>query len=641
MMKITRSPALLASGMAVLIAFLYWSGLYGGFFFDDSTNILESDELQMKELSWQAFKAAWGGGNAGPLGRPISLLSFAFNHYFSGLDPFAFKLTNLVIHGVNAFLVYNLIRLIGRAIDRNSSADQGCLPAFLLALLWATHPIQLTSVLYVVQRMTSLSSMFILIGLVLHIWARQMRPLNKQGCVALVVAWILAFPLSLLSKETGILFIGYIFSYELLIQRHFNTRYDRSAIWFLGLVTLTSALLFSYLFFFSSWLWSGYQGRPFSLPERLLTESRILWEYIDLIFTPVLRNLALYHDDVVVSTGFIEPISTLFSVLGLIGLIILVIYQRLKRPLLAMAIIWFLIGHSLESTVIPLELMHEHRNYLPSLGLIFVLMHIERSPLFKSGKRHMLVGVAGFALLAYYSVLTYLRSDMYGDDIRRTQIEAQYHERSVRSQYDAAALLVNMYHQHPSPALLPLANKHFEQANLADPSFKMALIGMLQLDCLSGKNPREDIFIELDRRLKVGVIAVQERSAMGGIAGAQNAGTLCLSRTQVDSLFASILANPLAHDSDKVKILNRYAMYLWLGQKDFPAAMEALNKAFEYGDTDPVNRLNAIQLSRVLGDKAGVLKGLAYFDGRKLDKVSRVRLLEIRNELIKDGVLEN
>lgn len=640
-MKITCFPAFPFIGIGLLIALLYWSGLSGGFFFDDSSNILESDELQMKELSWGGFKAAWESGHAGPLGRPLSLISFALNHYFSGFDPFAFKLTNLVIHWINAFLVYNLICMIGRAVDRDSGCNKSRLSAILLALLWAAHPIQLTSVLYVVQRMTSLSSLFILVGLLLHIWARQTQGLKKRGYWALAAAWCLAFPLSLFSKETGVLFIGYIFAYELVIQRHFNARHDRPAIWFLGLVALTSVVLLSYLLFFSSWLWSGYLGRAFTLSERVLTEAGIVWEYIGLIFTPALPNLALYHDDIAISTGLLAPVSTLLSVLGLMGLIILAFCQRLKRPLLALAITWFLIGHSLESTVIPLELMHEHRNYLPSLGLIFLFMHIMRSPLLKSRKRPVLVGAAGIALLAYYSVVTYLRADMYGDDIRRTQIEAQYRDRSVRSQYDAAALLVNMYHQNPSAALLPLANKHFEQANLVDPSFKMALIGMLQLDCLSGKESREEVFNELDRRLKVGVVAVHERSAMGGIANAQNAGTLCLSRKQVDSLFASILANPLAQDSDKVKILNRYAMYLWLGQKDYPAAMDALNKAFEHGDADPVNRLNAIQLSRVLGDKAGVIKDLGYLDGKKLDEVSRFRLLEIRNELIRDGVLEN
>lgn len=636
-MKIACSPTLLAIGMGGLITFLYWSGLYGGFFFDDFANILESDELKITELSWGALKAAWDSGNAGPLGRPISLLSFAFNHYFSGLDPFAFKLTNLGIHVLNTFLVYNLIRLIGRAVDRDFSH----LSATLLTLLWAAHPIQLTSVLYVVQRMTSLSSTFILVGLFLHIWARQTTPLNRPAYVALVTAWCITFPLSLLSKETGILFIGYVFAYEIIIRRYFASRYDRPAILFLSFVALASALLLSYLFFFSSWLWSGYQGRQFSLSERLFTEARIIYQYINIIVTPALSNLALYHDDIVISTGLFEPISTLFSVFGLIGLMIIIFCQRLKRPLLALASAWFLIGHSLESTIIPLELMHEHRNYLPSLGLVFVFMHIAKSSLVKLGKRQLLVGIAGGALLSYYSVVTFLRADMYGDDIRRTQIEAQYHARSPRSQYDAAALLVNMYHLSPSPALLPLANKHFEQANLADPSFKMALIAMLQLDCLSGNQSRESVFRELDRRLKVGVVAVQERSAMGGIASAQNEGTLCLSRDRVDSLFASILNNPLAKNGDKVKILNRYAMYLWLNQKDYPAAMDALNRAFEYGDTDPVNRLNFIQLSRVLGDKEAVVKGVAYFDGRKVDDISRLRLLEIKKELIRDGVFEN
>ncbi|MDP2843868.1 MAG: hypothetical protein Q8O06_09575, partial [Acetobacterium sp.] len=100
-MRISLSSAFSGTGIGVLIIILYWPGLYGGFFFDDFTNIVESEELKIKELSWDALKAAWGGGQAGPLGRPISLLSFALNYFFSGLAPFYVKLTNRVIHGLN------------------------------------------------------------------------------------------------------------------------------------------------------------------------------------------------------------------------------------------------------------------------------------------------------------------------------------------------------------------------------------------------------------------------------------------------------------------------------------------------------------------------------------------------------------
>ena len=106
-------------GMVVFVLLLYWPGLYGGFFFDDSVNFLEPEEISIKELSWNALSGAWGSGYAGPLGRPISMVSFALNHYFSGFIPFYFKLTNVVIHLFNGLLVYLLVHLIARAMGQS------------------------------------------------------------------------------------------------------------------------------------------------------------------------------------------------------------------------------------------------------------------------------------------------------------------------------------------------------------------------------------------------------------------------------------------------------------------------------------------------------------------------------------------
>ena len=163
---------------------IYWPGLSGGFFFDDSVNILEQAGVQLKSISTESLLRVWESGIAGPLGRPVSMLSFAANYYFSEFDPFWFKLTNLLIHYVNGVLVYFLALLMLRAAVPSGNALIGVrLVALVVAALWAFNPIQLTSVLYVVQRMTSLSSMFVLMALILHVWARQQNEagLEKWG----------------------------------------------------------------------------------------------------------------------------------------------------------------------------------------------------------------------------------------------------------------------------------------------------------------------------------------------------------------------------------------------------------------------------------------------------------------------------
>jgi protein O-mannosyl-transferase len=632
-------------GMAVFVLLLYWTGLYGGFFFDDFVNFLEPEEIRIKGLSWNALSGAWDSGHAGPLGRPISMLSFALNHYFSGFVPFYFKLTNVVIHLLNGLLVYLLVHLIARAMGQSSRpVGVGPVVALMLAVAWAIHPIQMTSVLYVVQRMTSLSSMFMLIGLVLHIWARQLRPFDKRGLWALVVAWGVAFPMALLSKETGVLFVGYVFAYELIIRRHFNRGFDRPATWFLSSLSVSGLAFLAYLSFSSSWLFGGYEERAFSLFERLITEARIVWTYLGMIFVPSLTDFSLYHDDFEISKGLLQPASTLLAVAGIFVLFLIAWQQRIKRPLIAFAIAWFLIGHSLESTVFPLELMHEHRNYLPSLALVFLIMHIVLSPSINTPVMRTAMFGGGMAMLLYFGLLTYLRADMYGNDFRRTQIEAQYHGGSTRAQYEAGALMVNLYNDQRSPMyrsvmFLGLANKHFEQVNMLDPGFKLGLVGMLQLDCLSEKTAREQTLSELNRRFRSGANRVLDRTALSGIVRMTNDGTICLSRDQVDQLFLGALSNPLVYGNKKSRILTVYAVYLWLGQKDYAAALAALDQAYELNNDDIENRLNAIQLFRIMGDKESVLSILAYLDGMKLARRDRDNLAEIKEELVRDGVL--
>lgn len=639
-MKIFRSKLSVFGGLVLGLVVLYWPGLSGGFFFDDFANIIDSSEVQMQEVSLHALKMAWESGNSGPLGRPISMLSFALNYYFSGFSPFWFKLTNLAIHGINSFFVYVLLWQISRAVDCSQFFLRRHWICSLLAMLWAFHPLQITSILYVVQRMTSLSSMFILLALILHILGRQ-EWVGRKSIWALIFAWCCLFPLSLLCKETGVIFVGYVFAYELFIRPTLYHCYDRPGIVFLVTITVVAVILLVYLLFFSSWLLGGFAGRSFTLNERLLTESRIVWEYVGMILTPDLSKFALYHDDIALSTGLINPISTIFSLAGLGLLATIMVFLAKKLPLISFSIAWYLIGHSLESTIIPLELMHEHRNYLPSLGVIFIFLQLTHSKYCLSRNVEFFGLTASLGFLLYCAVLTYIRADMYGDDIRRTQIEAQYHESSVRSQYDAGGLLVNIYNMQRSASLVPLAMNHFKRANSIDPSFKMALVGMLQLQCLESKRVDDDTFGELVRRFSVGIVAVHERTTINGIANALNAGTLCLSRQQVDQIFSSILSNSFSRDSDKAKILNRYAMYLWLGQGDYPAALNSLMASFRYGDVDPVNRLNAIQLMRILGDTGGVLDMLEFFDGLTLSELDNDSLNDLKKNLIVDGILKS
>lgn len=94
--------------LGAIVAIIYWSGLHGQFFFDDLPNIVVAEGVRLETLSSQSLRDAWVSGGYGPSGRPVAQLSFALNFYFSGLNPFDFKLTNLAIHVATGWLIFLL-----------------------------------------------------------------------------------------------------------------------------------------------------------------------------------------------------------------------------------------------------------------------------------------------------------------------------------------------------------------------------------------------------------------------------------------------------------------------------------------------------------------------------------------------------
>ena len=635
----------LITGVAVLVlsVAIYWPGLSGGFFFDDSANILESASIQLKSVSTESLLRVWESGKAGPLGRPVSMLSFAANYYFSEFDPFWFKLTNLLIHCVNGVLVYFLGLLMLRAAVPSGSALIGVrLGALIVAALWAVNPIQLTSVLYVVQRMTSLSSMFVLMALILHVWARQQNGLGWKNVVSYALAWAVFLPLAMLSKETGVLYLLYVAAYEAVLHRNFTGSLDRFAKIYLVLLGLAGAGLLFYLGINpESGLLRAYEGRTFTFSQRVLTEPRIIWAYIQMIVAPTMPAFGLYHDDFAVSTGLFKPVETFFAIAGLVVLLVSAFWTRRAAPLVSFGILWFLVGHSLESTIFPLELMHEHRNYLPSFGIMVLIGAALMSKRLTGSKYKVLTSSSVLALFLYFVLITHLRADMYGEDFRRTQIEADYHAESVRSNYEAGALRVNMYNQNPEPILASFAEKYFARVNSLDPTYKLGLIGMLQLDCLSSKSARVEIFDELKSRLANGKWIPFDRTVMHGIAEMANEGTICLSREQVDELFTVALGNSFTSPEDRSVVRSDHVLYLWMGQKDHLAARDVLTKAIADNEGDVLNRINLLQLFRMQGDRNGVLTLLADLQGRRLSRQDRALIQEVKDELVAQGVVSN
>lgn len=601
-----RTPYVLALAAffagALLIA-AYWSGLHGSFFFDDVPNILKADGLQLDSLSAESLRQVFSSGHSGLSGRPVARLSFALNHYCSAFSPFALKATNLAIHAANALLIFLLALHLLAGPEQTTRQPRTLICAGLLAAAWLLHPVQLPPVLHVVQRMTSLSALFLLGALLLHISARTVACTHPAK---LALAWLVMWPLSFFSKETGALFPIFVLAWELIVRRSRSGELDRFARGFVAAATLVLLTALTYaLSPRGQWLWAGYKLRAFSLAERLMTEGRVLWFYLELILFPRLEFLGLYHDDIPISTGLLTPWTTLTSIAGLIALVWLAWWTRGRAPLVAFGITWFLVGHSLESTALPLEIAHEHRNYLPLFGILLTGAWALNQSLQSKGPRKTIGITIAAVMITNFTFVTALRAHQFGEEGRRTQTEAQHHSNSAQAQHEAGRILAELPEAAlPNSPIQALASAHYHRACELDPSAKMCWLGLIHLDCKAGTPAQQPWITELARRLRETPFAPGDQTVLYNIKEMSIDGSICLDQASVDGLFTAALANPRVSSGIQAILHSWHADYLWLHEHDMAAARAALKRSLALNPANQSNRLKWAQLIFISGDQA-------------------------------------
>lgn len=372
MKTINRFPAACVALVLLALA-IYWPGLAGGFLFDDFPNLVLDPDWKVTSPEWSQWRRAASQGIASEGGRGLALLSFAANHLFTGLDPWPMKLTNVLMHAVNGILVLLLCRRIF-AKARSFGPAPGDFVAWAIAAAWLLHPMQVSTVLYVVQRMEIGSQGFTLLAVLFYVVARE-----RQCAASRAWPWLAGAAASTLLglgfKESALLVPLYAGLIEVTLFR-FKThegmvsRAWTASFWLLFL-SGTSLFLF---FVLPPYLHAdAYSSRDFTLYERLITQPRILSMYLGQILWPDPEKLLFYYDQVRASTGLLHPVSTLWSIVLIAGLAISAVVARNRRPLLTLGIGWFLISHFLTSNVVPLELAFEHRNYLAILGVLLLI----------------------------------------------------------------------------------------------------------------------------------------------------------------------------------------------------------------------------------------------------------------------------
>ncbi len=434
------SATSIAWGMVFLAAVLaYWPGLKGPFVLDDFTSLGALGNLG-GITDWDTFKAFVFGGTAGPTGRPVALLSFLIDANNWPTDPWPFKRTNLVIHLANGALLGVLTRQILRLLDIESGSAARI--ALVSAGAWMLHPFLVSTTLYAVQRMALLAMLFSVSGLVLYLYGRSLLGTNRtKAYLVMTLSLGLFTVLATLSKENGVLLPLLILVMEITVCASRGSSLpalDRR--WSSAFLGLPSILVVGYLGyrFFSVDFLETHGSRDFSLYERLLTQPRVVADYLQHWFLPKLYTTGVYQDHVLKSTGLFAPVSTAVGALFHIGLIVLAVAKRRQLPLLAFAILFFYANHLLESTTLNLELYFEHRNYMATGFLFLPLIVLARDKL--SRQMGTLVAVALLLALAGF---TRYSSTVWSSYEGMVSASAQKAPTSARAQTELAINLFN------------------------------------------------------------------------------------------------------------------------------------------------------------------------------------------------------
>ncbi|MDR2688316.1 MAG: hypothetical protein LBB76_00990 [Azoarcus sp.] len=468
-------PTLLSFVLFAAALAVFWPGLSGGFILDDSHTITQNDAVQLTAFSWDGLKNAANSFGAG--GRQLAMASFALNHLASGLDPWGYKSTGLVIHALNAMLIFFLAaRILALA---SIGAKRETPAAFALALAWAVHPMQVSTALYVVQRMETLALFFVLLGLLAYLGGRQRQIAGQRAWPWLLGAAFLVAP-GLACKESTLLFPVYCLALELTVLG-FRARAAATARgWrhLYGAGVIVALILFFAVAVPRYGSLDTYPFRNFNTIERLLTQWRVLVMHLGQIILPHPGSLRFYYDDMTVSTGLFTPWTTAASGLLLVALLLAAWRARKPYPLFALGVFWFFAGHLLTSNIIPLEMVFEHRNYFALFGVLLAIAE---------GLRHLpiraaLRGVGIAALAAGVSVMGWLHAAAWGQPLTQAIEQARRAPDSPRAAANLGISYYNASQQNPNSPYFHAAEHEFARAARMPTVSITAAVNLVLLD---------------------------------------------------------------------------------------------------------------------------------------------------------------
>lgn len=583
-------------------AWVYWTGLSGSFLLDDGANIVVPF---IRNPDWYGIVYTVTHNGSGILGRSVSMLSFVLTGMQYDLDPWGYKFHNLMLHLLNGVLLFQLLLMLLPLLDRQLSERRGLLVAGCASTLWLLHPLFVSTVLYAVQRMTEMSALFTLLSLIAYLKARLSLNSSWRYLIYAYVLFPLLGVLAVLSKENGALIPFYLLIIELLAFRtRLATLRDNWRIAVPVVCYVLAPLLFGMvvlLLKFESI--ADYSTRTFTLEERLLTQIHVVFFYIRLIVLPRIGAMSLFQDDFPVQSDW--DVTTVLLLGVLLALPYIVFRLRAVMPVISFGLAWFLVSHLMESTVIPLEMVFEHRNYLAAIGLLMAMVHAILQQQFLP-RLYWLIPVMIFGM----AFMTAARSKEWGNYELFTEMAIRDHPDSGRAQNSYVNLLTARREYEKATAQLDVMSGQYNEPGI--------YLHALVLKC--GIEIKDDAALtEVTRLLAVVPVSVYALNSLQSLINNVVAGRCKqLSLDEVESLVVKALSYPMnQHNVSTHAYLLRLQGIIAFGKGYYAAGYSYFMTAHEMTND-----------SSLLHDLLGYQLSLAKLD----DAAETLELVENRNK---------
>lgn len=566
--------------LAVLLvtAWAYLPGLGGQLVFDDLPNLQPWQDLG--DLNTREHVLSFVFSGAGIPGRPLSLLSFLVDDQSWQPDIFSLKRTNLALHLLNFCLVFWLcLKLLPRLLPASTAARQGAL-SLLVAAVWSLHPLQVSNVSYIIQRMNLLSTLLELAGLLLFVQGRVLLAQRPRTALALCSLGIgLLMPLAILAKENGLLLCAFALLVEgFCFRGHPRPGYWR--LWKLAFLWLPLLAFVAYSLLTTRYFTLEYPNRNFNSWERLLTQGHVVTDYLRNLLLPRLQGSGLYFDNYPVARTLADP-ATLACWTAIALLIAGAIRLRHSFPLAAFGILFYFSGHLMESTLLPLELYFEHRNYLPQLGLWLALAALPAAA--RSTSMRIAAGVGALLLLLLLTFLTRHNAGLWSDPDRQTAVWYHDNPGSLRTTLaysqslleqgrleETREVLARGVRQHPGSLSLVLSQRLVQCFWLKQP------VTFSDLPQLARTAAHENGSIPLLERLR----------KLGASPDYQASRCTALDSALIADIYRGLLENPRYQiKNNTYRYLNEYLAEIALTQGDLNQALYHYDAAFEAGQS--------------------------------------------------------